>query len=108
MKVLVTGAAGFIGFHVCQRLLASPQAEVLGVDNLNDYYSVELKTARLKQLEASENFRFAKLDVADSQAVAALHRIHAAVGFEPKMPLDEGLSRFITWFRDWSAQSAHT
>jgi UDP-glucuronate 4-epimerase len=50
MRFLVTGAAGFIGFYVCQRLLALGY-EVTGVDNLNDYYEVQLKLDRLKQLE---------------------------------------------------------
>ena len=61
MKVLVTGAAGFIGFHVCQRLASSGQCEVLGVDNLSDYASVELKRARLAELEKLEGFRFVRL-----------------------------------------------
>ena len=63
MKVLVTGAAGFIGMHVAQRLLARGDA-VVGLDNLNDYYDVNLKQARLAQLEAS-GLPFHKLDVAD-------------------------------------------
>jgi UDP-glucuronate 4-epimerase len=73
MKVLVTGAAGFIGYHVCQRLLETGSAEVLGVDNLNDYYSVDLKQARLALLEKSEKFRFVKLDFAHTEAFAALY-----------------------------------
>ena len=51
MKVLVTGAAGFIGYHVSKRLADTQSCEVLGVDSLNDYYSVDLKRARLAQLE---------------------------------------------------------
>ncbi|MRR56904.1 MAG: NAD-dependent epimerase [Deltaproteobacteria bacterium] len=71
MKVLVTGAAGFIGMHVCERLLARGD-EVVGVDCLNDYYDVSLKEARLARLKPHGNFRFHKLDIADRVGVAAL------------------------------------
>jgi UDP-glucuronate 4-epimerase len=71
MKVLVTGAAGFIGMHVCERLLARGD-EVVGVDNLNDYYDVRLKEARLARLTPNRNFTFARLDIADRPGVAAL------------------------------------
>lgn len=73
MKVLVTGAAGFIGFHVCQRLVASQKCEVLGVDNLNDYASRELKRARLVELEKLEGFRFVKADFADVAAFGGIY-----------------------------------
>ena len=63
-RILVTGAAGFIGFHLSARLLKDG-VEVVGIDNLNDYYDVQLKFDRLKQLEAYENFTFIKLDLAD-------------------------------------------
>jgi UDP-glucuronate 4-epimerase len=66
MKVLVTGAAGFIGYHAARRLAESNRCEVLGIDNLNDYYSVELKRARLAELEKLENFRFLKSDFSDA------------------------------------------
>lgn len=72
MKVLVTGAAGFIGYHVCRRLVETKRCDVLGLDNLNDYYSVELKHARLKQLETFESFRFLKGDFSDAQAMRGL------------------------------------
>jgi UDP-glucuronate 4-epimerase len=71
VKVLVTGAAGFIGFHLSQRLLTRGD-EVVGLDNLNDYYDVLLKKDRLAQLEESTNFSFYKLDLADSVAIAQL------------------------------------
>ncbi len=71
MKVLVTGAAGFIGMHVCERLLARGD-EVVGVDNLNDYYDVALKEARLARLTPDPRFRFFRLDIADREGIAAL------------------------------------
>ena len=71
MKILVTGAAGFIGFHVSQ-LLCGRGDEVVGIDNLNDYYEVSLKEARLSQLEPLSNFRFIKLDIADRDGLAKL------------------------------------
>ncbi len=71
MRVLVTGVAGFIGMHVARRLLARGD-EVVGVDNLNDYYSVALKQDRLKQLEPAARFRFIRLDLSERAAVAKL------------------------------------
>lgn len=70
-KILVTGAAGFIGFHTAQRLLARGY-KVVGLDNLNDYYDVTLKEARLAQLRAAANFRFERLDLADAPGIAKL------------------------------------
>ena len=70
MKHLVTGAAGFIGFHVAQRLLARGE-QVAGLDNLNDYYDVSLKQARLAQLRDQPGFTFAQFDLADRPATSA-------------------------------------
>ena len=75
MSILLTGVAGFIGFHVAKALLARGD-RVLGVDNLNDYYDVGLKEARLAQLRASPNFDFARLDVADREGVLGLVERH--------------------------------
>ena len=74
MKILVTGAAGFIGFHVSQ-VLCGRGDEVVGIDNLNDYYAVSLKEARLAQLEPLENFRFIKLDLADRSGMEQLFAV---------------------------------
>jgi UDP-glucuronate 4-epimerase len=71
MKVLVTGAAGFIGFHVSNTLLARGD-QVVGLDNLNDYYDVRLKQARLALLEATDEFTFRRIDIADQAAVDAM------------------------------------
>ena len=67
-KILVTGAAGFIGFHLSRRLCAEGK-EVVGVDNLNDYYDVTLKENRLKELEPFENFRLEKADLEDKVSI---------------------------------------
>jgi UDP-glucuronate 4-epimerase len=71
MKILVTGAAGFIGFYVSQALLARGD-EVIGLDNLNDYYDPRLKIARLAKLQQHGNFRFVKLDLIDRNAIGAM------------------------------------
>ena len=71
MKILVTGAAGFIGFHVSRALLKRGD-EVVGVDNLNDYYDPRLKASRLEILEQFKNFRFVKLELADRAGMDAL------------------------------------
>ncbi|NLV24666.1 MAG: NAD-dependent epimerase [Deltaproteobacteria bacterium] len=77
-KILVTGAAGFIGFHLAKRLIGDGH-EVAGLDNLNDYYDVNLKKNRLALLEDLPGFRFHKLDLADRAGIAALF---AREGFE--------------------------
>ncbi len=71
MKVLVTGAAGFIGSTLSVRLLERGD-EVVGIDNLNDYYDVNLKLARLERLKNYQNFRFVKLEIADRQGMEDL------------------------------------
>ena len=68
LSILVTGAAGFIGSHVAHRLLVRGD-EVVGIDNLNDYYDVSLKEARLARLQARERFRFVRIDVGDQPAM---------------------------------------
>jgi UDP-glucuronate 4-epimerase len=77
MKILITGAAGFIGFHLARRF-AETGAKVFGIDNLNDYYSVELKKDRLRLLERLPNFRFEPVNLADGEALADMFK---AFGF---------------------------
>jgi UDP-glucuronate 4-epimerase len=73
MKILVTGAAGFIGFHTTERLLTRGD-QVVGLDNLNDYYDVSLKEARLGALRGRNGYRFVKLDLADRDGMARLFK----------------------------------
>jgi len=79
VTILLTGAAGFIGMHVAQALLTRGDS-VIGVDNVNDYYDVALKEARLARLQGHENFRFERRDIADAGAL---------------MPLADGVGRVI-------------
>jgi UDP-glucuronate 4-epimerase len=73
--ILVTGAAGFIGFHVAQRLLREGR-DVVGLDNMNAYYDPALKEARLAELAKSKHLRFVRLDLADRSGIAALFKEH--------------------------------
>jgi len=73
MKILVTGVAGFIGMHSAKKLLDDGH-EIIGIDNLNDYYDVTLKENRLKTLEGYQNFRFLKLDIKDQKNVLDLFK----------------------------------
>ena len=75
---MVTGAAGFIGFHLSRALLARGE-EVIGIDNLNDYYSVQLKQDRLAQLRQHANFSFAKCDLDDLEGLRAAAEAHGPV-----------------------------
>lgn len=78
MKILVTGVAGFIGFHVAKKLL-DQNAVVIGIDNINDYYDVNLKEARLRELAkhpAAANFNFIKMDISDTAAINELFAQH--------------------------------
>ncbi|RLB70898.1 MAG: capsular biosynthesis protein CpsI [Deltaproteobacteria bacterium] len=108
MGVLVTGAAGFIGFHVSRRLLADG-VKVVGLDNLNDYYDVGLKKNRLEILLKDENFSFVKLDLVDTQGMQELFKkasfeqvinlaAQAGVRYSlenPKAYIDSNLSGFL-------------
>ena len=75
MKILVTGAAGFIGFHLSQKLLSNGN-EIIGLDNLNDYYEVSLKETRLALLKQENNFSFYQLDLANKEGIEKLFQEH--------------------------------
>lgn len=108
MQVLVTGVAGFIGYHVAQRLL-NDGINVYGIDNLNNYYAVTLKQARLAQLQSNQNFQFHNVDLKDSSGIAELFKtqvfdsvIHLAAQSgvryslkNPKAVVDSNLVGFI-------------
>lgn len=74
MKILVTGAAGFIGFHLCKLLLTNTSWQVVGIDSLNDYYPVDLKLDRLKVLREKANFQFHAINITDKSSVDELFR----------------------------------
>jgi UDP-glucuronate 4-epimerase len=76
MRILITGAAGFIGSTTAHVLLDRGD-EVVGIDNLNDYYDVTLKEARLQRLQAREGFTFAKVDIADREGFEVVYKTHA-------------------------------
>jgi nucleoside-diphosphate-sugar epimerase len=104
--ILVTGAAGFIGFHLARRLLSDGWT-VHGLDNLNAYYDPLPKQARLLELQSSSNFHFHKCDLANREAMSALFAkngfaqfgARAVTGFAPQTPIEEGLRKFVDWFR---------
>jgi UDP-glucuronate 4-epimerase len=74
-RILITGMAGFIGYHLGKKLLEEDW-QVVGIDNMNNYYDVQLKMDRLKQLEGKENFKFFQLDISDKSGMAKLFRDH--------------------------------
>lgn len=77
-KILITGAAGFIGYHLCSRLMEQGD-RIVGIDNINDYYEVNLKLNRLKQIEGKRNFTFIKLDITDREGI---HKLFAKEKFD--------------------------
>jgi UDP-glucuronate 4-epimerase len=76
MSILVTGAAGFIGYHLSKRLLAENH-NVIGIDNMNDYYDIRLKNDRLANLENNSNFAFYKMDLANKESLFQLFEEHS-------------------------------
>ena len=73
MKILITGCAGFIGYHLCNKLLATNKYEVYGIDNLNNYYDIELKKSRIKELKKKfKGFKFKKIDISNRNDISRL------------------------------------
>ena len=81
-SVLVTGAAGFIGSSLSHRLVGRGD-NVFGIDNLNDYYDVSLKKARLERLSSNPHFRFEKLDISDREGMSGLFKSEMRVRRQP-------------------------
>jgi nucleoside-diphosphate-sugar epimerase len=98
-RVLVTGAGGFLGYHVSRRLLEGG-GQVVGVDNLNAYYDPKLKRARR---------RFVPMQPGDVESThAESGEFEKAMGFRPATPLAVGVGRFAEWFREWDAGECET
>lgn len=94
MKFLITGAAGFIGFHVSKRLLEAGHT-VIGIDNMNDYYDVNLKQARLNILD-SPFFSFVKLDIADREGMEKLFLLKSLIALFTSPRKQVSVTRWIT------------
>lgn len=101
MSVLVTGAAGFIGFHTSMRLLARGQ-KVVGVDNMNAYYDPALKQARLDRLLAQPGFHFIQADIADRERMAQVARDHADIDSYINLAAQAGVRHSLTAPFDYS------
>jgi len=95
VTVLLTGAAGFIGYHVAEALLARG-APVIGVDNLNPYYDVRLKQARLEKLQPQRGFAFHRIDIADRAAMEALAAAHADIDVIVHLAAQAGVRHSLT------------
>lgn len=93
--ILLTGAAGFIGYHVAEALLARGDT-VLGIDNLNDYYDVALKEARLARLEDKRNFSFRRADISDRAAMLGLSREHPEISGIIHLAAQAGVRHSLT------------
>jgi nucleoside-diphosphate-sugar epimerase len=108
MKILITGAAGFIGFHTSLRLVQLNH-DVVGIDNLNDYYDVSLKNDRLNHLLEFPHFRFSQMDINDIEmqpgdvltTYADISPLKELIGYEPKTTLKDGLQIFVDWFKNY-------
>ncbi|MGE5504571.1 MAG: SDR family NAD(P)-dependent oxidoreductase [Actinomycetota bacterium] len=101
MTVLVTGAAGFIGYHTCLRLLARGE-KVVGVDDMNAYYDVRLKETRLAQLMEKPGFSFARADIADREAMAAVAKAHPDVDRYINLAAQAGVRHSLTAPHDYT------
>ncbi len=73
MNILITGAAGFIGYHLCKKLL-DEEYTILGIDNLNSFYNPTLKLSRLEQLKCYKNFKFKKIDISDRESITPVFK----------------------------------
>ena len=101
MSFLVTGAAGFIGSHLCERLLARGE-HVIGVDNLNSYYSVDLKKARLAKFEGHKNFSFHLLDISDTVALKDFAASNTGISHITNLAAQAGVRHSLTHPRDYA------
>lgn len=101
MSLLITGAAGFIGYHLCEQLLARGE-DVVGIDNLNPYYSVELKRSRLARLEERKNFAFRLVDISDESTMSAIAAEGKGITHIVNLAAQAGVRHSLTHPRDYA------
>tara|TARA_R110000868_G_scaffold1670_2_gene13468 strand:- start:5801 stop:6169 length:369 start_codon:yes stop_codon:yes gene_type:complete len=118
MKILITGAAGFIGFHLIERL-ANEGLKIVGIDNINDNYNVNLKSARLAESGILQNLMdfikaieinlgveaikdYLPMQDGDVPRTWADTKSLEALGYESKIDIEKGVSLFIKWFRNYN------
>ncbi len=101
MTILLTGAAGFIGYHTAQALLARGE-QVIGIDNLNDYYDAALKKARLSQIEGKKGFTFFKADIADRVAIREIMARHPDIDRIVHLAAQAGVRHSLTHPHDYA------
>ncbi len=116
MRILVTGGAGFIGSHLCERLVARGD-DVVAVDNFDPFYDPAVKRRNLAALEGDPRFRLVEGDVCEPEALgveprirrlpaqpgdvartfASIDKARSLLGYDPRVPIEEGIRRFVRW-----------
>ena len=93
MNILITGVAGFIGFHLSKKLL-DEKKKIFGIDNLNKYYDVNLKKDRINLLKKNQDFNFHKVDLSNKNKISNIKEDLLKIGFDTRIELPTILNKF--------------